>query len=87
MLLKQKVTSKTKFVDNLLQIIILKLYSSIGVLHGIKQFSVIQQRRHKFKYNKFKIKCWNDIPVDMKRSPSVSIFRQKLKAFLFKSNY
>ena len=32
-------------------------------------------------------KCWNDIPVDIKRSPSVNIFRQKLKAFLFQSNY
>ena len=35
----------------------------------------------------FGAKCWNDIPVDIKRSPSVSIFRQKLKAFLFKNNY
>ena len=32
-------------------------------------------------------KCWNDIPVDIKRSPSVNIFCQKLKAFLFQSNY
>ena len=28
-------------------------------------------------------KCWNDIPVDIKRSSSVNIFRQRLKAFLF----
>ena len=32
-------------------------------------------------------KCWNDIPVDIKRSPSVNIFRQRLKAFLFENNY
>ena len=32
-------------------------------------------------------KCWNDIPVDIKRSPSVNIFRRKLKALLFQSNY
>ena len=28
-------------------------------------------------------KCWNEIPVDIKRSPSVKSFRLKLKAFLF----
>ena len=32
-------------------------------------------------------KCWNDIPVDIKRSPSANIFRQRLKAFLFEKNY
>ena len=32
-------------------------------------------------------KCWNDIPVDIKRSPSSISFRRKLKAFLFESNY
>ena len=32
-------------------------------------------------------KCWNDIPVEIKRSPSVNIFRQRLKAFLFENNY
>ena len=32
-------------------------------------------------------KCWNDISVEIKRSPSVNIFRQRLKAFLFENNY
>ena len=31
-------------------------------------------------------KCWNDIPVNIKRSPSANIFRQKLKAFLFQNH-
>ena len=31
-------------------------------------------------------KCWNEIPVDIKRSPSANIFRQKLKAFLFQNH-
>ena len=35
----------------------------------------------------FGAKCWNDIPVDIKRSPSANIFRQKLKAFLFQNHY
>ena len=30
-------------------------------------------------------KCWNNIPVDIKQSPSVSSFRQKIKAFLFET--
>ena len=32
-------------------------------------------------------KCWNDVPVDIKRSPSVKIFHQKLKTFLFEHYY
>ena len=32
-------------------------------------------------------KCWNDIPVDIKRSPSVKSFRLKLKAFLVEKSY
>ena len=32
-------------------------------------------------------KCWNDIPVEIKRSPSVKMLRQKLKTFLFEQNY
>ena len=32
-------------------------------------------------------KCWNNIPVDIKQSPSVSSFRQKIKAFLFETKY
>ena len=32
-------------------------------------------------------KCWNGIPVEVKRSPSVKMFRQKLKIFLFEHNY
>ena len=32
-------------------------------------------------------RCWNDIPVDIKRSPSVKSFRLKLKAFLFEKSY
>ena len=32
-------------------------------------------------------KCWNDIPVDIKKSPSANIFRRKLKAFLFQNHY
>ena len=32
-------------------------------------------------------KCWNDIPVEIKRLPSVKMFRQKLKTFLFEHNY
>ena len=35
----------------------------------------------------FGAKCWNDIHVDIKRSPSANIFRQKLKAFLFQNHY
>ena len=35
----------------------------------------------------FGAKCWNDIPVDIKRSPSANIFPQKLKAFLFQNHY
>ena len=31
--------------------------------------------------------CWNEIPVDIKRSPSVKSFRLKLKAFLFEKIY
>ena len=32
-------------------------------------------------------KCWNDIPVEIKRPPSVKMFRQKLKTFLFEHNH
>ena len=32
-------------------------------------------------------KCWNDIPVEIKRSPSVKMFRQKLKTSLFEHNH
>ena len=32
-------------------------------------------------------KCWNDIPVNIKRSPSVSVFRSKLKTYFFENNY
>ena len=32
-------------------------------------------------------KSWNEIPLDIKQSPSVHIFRQRLKAFLFENNY
>ena len=32
-------------------------------------------------------KCWNDIPVEIKKSPSANNFRRKLKAYLFESNY
>ena len=32
-------------------------------------------------------KFWNDIPLDIKKSPSPSIFRRKLKAFLFQNHY
>ena len=32
-------------------------------------------------------KFWNDIPVDIKKSPSRVVFRRKLKAFLFDLNY
>ena len=32
-------------------------------------------------------KYWNGIPVDIKQSPSVCSFRQKIKAFLFETNY
>ena len=32
-------------------------------------------------------KCWNEIPVEIKRSPSLKAFRQKLKSFFFENNY
>ena len=32
-------------------------------------------------------KCWNDIPVNIKRSPSVSVLRSKLKTYFFENNY
>ena len=32
-------------------------------------------------------KFWNDIPVDIKKSPSPVMFRRKLKSFLFDFNY
>ena len=32
-------------------------------------------------------KCWNDIPVEIKRLPSVKMFHQTLKTFLFKHNH
>ena len=35
----------------------------------------------------FGAKCWNDIPMDIKKSPSTISFRRKLKAFLFENNY
>ena len=35
----------------------------------------------------FGAKCWNDIPLDIKKSPSSISFRRKLKAFLFENNY
>ena len=35
----------------------------------------------------FGAKCWNDIPMDIKKSPSTISFRLKLKAFLFENNY
>ena len=31
----------------------------------------------------FEAKCWNDIPLDIKKSPSTISFHRKLKAFLF----
>ena len=34
----------------------------------------------------FGAKCWNDIPMDIKESPSAISFRRKLKAFLFENN-
>ena len=35
----------------------------------------------------FGAKCWNDIPVEIKKSPSANNFRQKVKAYLFERNY
>ena len=35
----------------------------------------------------FGAKYWNDIPIDIKRSPSKKIFHRKLKAFFFESKY
>lgn len=32
-------------------------------------------------------KCWNEIPINIKTSPSSNHFRQKLKAFLFQNHY
>ena len=32
-------------------------------------------------------KCWNGISLNIKRSPSVSVFRSKLKTYLFENNY
>ena len=31
--------------------------------------------------------CWNDIPVDIKRSPSVNVFHLKLKTYFFETDY
>ena len=35
----------------------------------------------------FGAKCWNDIPMDIRKSSSTISFRRKLKAFLFENNY
>ena len=35
----------------------------------------------------FGAKCWNDISIDIKSSPSACSFRQKLKSFFFENNY
>ena len=35
----------------------------------------------------FGAKCWNNIPIVIKRSPSARSFRQKLKSFFFENNY
>ena len=35
----------------------------------------------------FGAKCWNDIPMDIKQSPSTISFCRKLKVFLFENNY
>ena len=35
----------------------------------------------------FGAKCWNDIPIDIKSSPSACSFRQKFKSFFFENNY
>ena len=35
----------------------------------------------------FGARCWNDIPMNIKKSPSTISFRRKLKAFLFENNY
>ena len=32
-------------------------------------------------------KCWNDIPVNIKRSPSLTVFCSKLKTYFFENNY
>ncbi len=32
-------------------------------------------------------KCWNDIPLNIKNSPSAISFRRNLKAFFFENNY
>ena len=35
----------------------------------------------------FGAKCWNNIPMVIKNSPSARTFRQKLKSFFFENNY
>ena len=35
----------------------------------------------------FGAKCWNNIPMVIKSSPSARSFRQKLKSFFFENNY
>ena len=35
----------------------------------------------------FGAKCWNEIPMDIRKSYSTISFRRKLKAFLFENNY
>ena len=35
----------------------------------------------------FGAKCWNNIPSEIKSSPSAYIFRHKLKTFFFENNY
>ena len=34
-----------------------------------------------------KLSSWNNIPVEIRSSPSAFSFRRKLKAFLFENNY
>ena len=51
----------------------------------LTQMNTLQYGLRSVRY--FGAKCWNDIPVEIKKSPSANNFRQKVKAYLFERNY
>ena len=47
----------------------------------LTQMNTLQYGLRSVRY--FGAKCWSDIPVEIKKSPSANNFRQKVKAYLF----
>ena len=51
----------------------------------LTQMNTLQYGLRSVRY--FGAKCWNGIPVEIKKRPSANNFRQKVKAYLFERNY